>query len=82
MHNEEVIFKPIDSAPSMAEETTYNVFARHAASGVVFIGYVTKQLTTDVWVYVVDGEIHSDGYADRCELFQLIKDDPEAQARG
>lgn len=82
MNIEEVLFRPIDRAPSLAEETTYNVFTRHSAVGETFIGYVTKEKTTDCWVYIVDGTVHSDGYVDRCELFQLIKDDPEAQARG
>lgn len=80
MNIDEVLFVPIDSAPSLAEETTYNVFTKHSAVGVTFVGYVTKHCSTDTWVYVVDGEMHSGGYADRCELFQKIMDDPEAQA--
>ena len=65
-------FIPNDSAPSDAERTQYNVFVNDE-----FIGYIARNWM-DYWWFYVNGEKFGDGHVDRCDLFNLIKDDHEA----
>ena len=67
-----VEFKPNDTAPSDAERTVYNVFVDGK-----FTGYISPCEWMGVWAYYVEGK-HAGGfsYADRCDLFALIKENP------
>lgn len=69
-----VRFQPASPVPSDAENTTYFVFVTYDQGEEVFAGVVTQNGCG--WSYWVDGEEITDTYADRCEVFQLVKNDP------
>jgi len=80
-----VQFIPAKSAPSDAEDTAYFVFAEYTDSSWKD-GHVESRFTGVIaqdgcgWSYYVDGEAITDSYPDRCDLFNLIKEDPCIQA--
>ena len=70
-----VRFQPACPVPSEAENTTYFVFVTFDnADEETFAGVITRNSIG--WSYWVDGEEITDTYYDRCELFQLVMEDP------
>ena len=63
-----VNFKPNDTAPSDAEKTQYNVFVNSAFTGYIALDWM------GYWWYYKNGKKTYGGHADRCVLFNLIKD--------
>jgi hypothetical protein len=75
-----ITFKPASPVPSDAENTTYFVFIKYEPDDEYepCAGVITKN--GNGWAYYVDGTEMTDTYDDRCELFQLVKEDPLQQA--